>query len=109
MITMTLQAQECPQAQADVIAPRPTRAHLRPLDQTVLFHSPMIMFDRPRKVSPLYALQAVHLGFVRRPVFNVTVCGDNLEHTNQTIPLQPYDPSELPNLDHMKRTRALTV
>ena len=93
VITMTLQPQERPQTQADMIAPRSGRAYLRAFDQTVLFHSAMVVFDRPGKVRPLHPLQAVHDRVVRGPVFNVPVCGDDLEYANQAIPFQPHDPS----------------
>src|SRR5215510_13393383 len=53
VITMTLQSQKGPQAQADVIAPRPSRAHLCAFNQTILLDATMVIFERPGKVRPL--------------------------------------------------------
>src|SRR5215204_3135836 len=82
VIAVTLQPQERPQTKPDVVAPRPARAHLRPLEQTELLDPAMIVFNRPCKASPLDSLQIAHLNFIRGPHFNVAVCGDDLENAD---------------------------
>lgn len=106
---MTLQSQEGTQAQTDMIAPGPRQADLRPFDQTILLHAPMVVLNRPRKVGPLHPLQPVHVRFVCGLVFNVTVCGNNLEDANQAIPFQPHQPPLFPNLHDAKGAQALAV
>src|SRR5437868_10578110 len=95
VIAMTLQPQERAQAQADVVTPRAPRAHLRPLDQAVLLDATVVVLYRPCEARPLDALQVIHLNFVRRPHFNVAVCGDYLEDADQPEPFEPHDAPRL--------------
>ncbi len=45
----------------------------------------MIVLNRLRKAGSPDARQLTHLQVIGRPVFNVTVCDDDLEHTDQAI------------------------
>ena len=106
---MTLQSQECSQAQPDMVTPRAARAHLRPLDQAELLEAPMIVLYRPREARPLDPFQVIHLNFVRGPHFNVAVCGDDLEDADQPEPFEPDDAPARADLDLADRPQALAV
>ena len=45
----------------------------------------MIILYRPSILGVFDARQFAHLQVIGRSVFNVAVCGDDLEHSNQTI------------------------
>ena len=96
---MTLQPQERSQAQTNVVTPRAPRAHLRPLDQTVLLDAAVIALYCPREARPLNSLKVIHLDSVRRPHFNVAVRGDDLEDADKTEAFEPDDSPALPDLD----------
>src|SRR5215216_5971774 len=106
---MTLQPQERSQAQIDVVAPRAPGADLRPLDQTELLDPAVVVLYRPRETRPLDSLQIAHLNFIGGPQFNVAVCGDYLEHSDQPKPFEPHHAPRLSDLDFTDRTQALAV
>src|SRR3982750_555668 len=106
---MTFQSKKRSQAKIDVITPRATRAHLRPFNQAELLDAAMIVFNRPREASPFDSLQVAHLNFIGRPQFNVAVCGDYLEHSNQAITFEPDDATLCWDLHFADGTQALAV
>ena len=106
---MTFQTQKRSQAQADVIAPRPARSHLRPLDQAELFQAAMIILDRPGKRRPFDSLQIIHLQAIGRPQFSVAVCGDDLEDADQPIAFEPDHAAGFTDLDLTHRLQPLTI
>src|ERR1043166_8244775 len=106
VIAMTLQSQECAQAQPDVITPRAPGAHLRPLDQAELLDPAVIVLNRPRETRPLDPLQVIHLDFVRRPQFNVAVCGDYLEDADKAVTFEPDDAPRRADLTFTHRAQA---
>jgi hypothetical protein len=109
VITVTLQPQERPQAQGDMVAPRPPRANLRPLDQAELLDAAMVVLYRPRVAGPTDTLQVAHLDPVGGPHLNVAVRGDDLEDADQSEAFEPDDAPRLPDLDLAHRTQALPV
>src|SRR5215216_6811625 len=106
---MTLQPQERSQAQIDVVAPRAPGADLRPLDQTELLDPAVVVLYRPRETRPLDSLQIAHLNFIGGPQFNVAVCGDYLEHTDQSEAFEPHHAPRLADLDFTDCSQALAV
>jgi hypothetical protein len=106
---MTFEPEKRPQTKADVVAPCAARAHLRPLDQTELLDRAVVVFYRPRKACPLDSLQLAHLNFIRRPQFNVAVCGNYLEDANEAVTFEPHHTPRLCDLDFTDRTQALAV
>ena len=67
----------------------------------------MIVLHRPRVASPLNPLHIKHLNSVRRPPFNLAVCGDRLEDAHQTITFKPDDATT--PLNFTDRAQALTL
>jgi hypothetical protein len=76
-----------------MIALSTRRTHLRSFGSTALFESPMILLNRPTKLSPLQALKFAQALVIGRPVINVTVWGDNLEDFDETISFEMYSGS----------------
>src|SRR2546421_2555739 len=106
---MTFQPEKRSQTKIDVITPCATRTHLRSFDQAKLFDATMIVLNRPRVACPFDSFEVAHLNFIGRPPFNVAVCGNYLEHTNQAIPFEPDYATIVTNLDGADRTQALSV
>src|SRR2546421_4702457 len=106
---MTFQPEKRSQTKIDVITPCATRTHLRSFDQAKLFDATMIVLNRPRVACPFDSFEVAHLNFSGRPPFNVAICGNYLEHTNQAIPFEPDYATIVTNLDGADRTQAPSV
>ncbi len=106
---MTLKAQERSQTTANVIAPCAARADLRAFNQAELLKATMIVLNRPRVTSPPDSFEIAHLNFISSPPFNVAVCGNDLEYTNQAITFEPDHAATLSNLDRADGAQALAV
>src|SRR5829696_2180152 len=106
---MTFQPEKRSQAITDVIAPRATRANLRPFNQAELLQAAMVVLNRPCERSPLDSLQIAHLDMIGGPQFNVAVCGNDLEHTDQAITFEPDHAATLSNLDSADGAQALSL
>src|ERR687886_3024707 len=65
-------------------------ARLAPLDPTELLETPMIFFNRPDLPRPALALERRHRQVVGRPVFRVTVWGDDPKHPDHPIAFQMH-------------------
>ena len=61
------------------------RTSLATFNATELFDAAMIGFDHPGDFGVLEATQLGHRQVVGGPVFNVSVCSDNLEDFDQAI------------------------
>lgn len=64
------------------------QAGLGLFEATELLDAPMVGFDLPGKFGKTQAREFVHVQVVGGPVFNVAVCGNELEDTDQPIALQ---------------------
>src|SRR5438128_10853952 len=106
---MTFQSQKRSQTQIDVIAPRAPRPNLRSFNQAELLDAAMVVFNGPREACPFDSLQVAHLNFIGRPPFNVAVCGDYLEHSNQSITFEPDDAPMCYDLHFADSTQACAV
>ena len=84
-VEMVLQSQKHPQAQPNVVALRAFRTSLGAFHTAVLLEFPMVVLNSERQFRQLPPFQAVHLQVAGRPVFNVAVWSDHLEHADQTI------------------------
>src|SRR5205085_7067244 len=109
MVTVNLQAQERSQRQADMIALRPRRSYLRSFHITKLLDPAMIVLYRAGVVGIFDAPQFVHLQVIRRPVFNVTIYGDDLVHPNQPIALQMHDTAIFSDGDLVDGQQSLAI
>src|SRR5947209_5200392 len=106
---MTFQSQKRSQAKPDMIAPRATRANLRSFNQAELLDAAMIVLNRPREACPFDSLQITHLKMIGRPQFNVAVCGNYLEHSNEAITFEPDDAPRSADLHFADSTQARSV
>src|SRR5687768_7362524 len=79
IIAEGFQAQEGAQGQANVVALGTRQASLRLFEAAELFDAAMIGFDVPGILGQAQAGEFVQSQVVGGPVFNVAVCGNDLE------------------------------
>jgi len=92
-----------------MVALCPGGAHLSSFDAATLLQTAMVFFNRPLEVSPLESLQFTHLEVISCPVINVTVWGDNLEHSDHPIAFEMHYPPLCTNLNFADGPIAATV
>src|SRR3954447_6259070 len=83
-----LEAQEGADRTADVVALRPGGAHLGALDAAVLLEATVVDLDAPGPLGVLAPGQLAHREVAGRPVFPVTVWGDDQEDQDEAVALQ---------------------
>lgn len=91
MVTVILQTQERPHRQPHMMALRSRRSYWRSFRITDLLDPSMIVLYRPGIVGIFEPPQLAHLQIIRRPVFNVIFCDDDLEHPHQPIARQMHE------------------
>ena len=109
MVTVNLQAQECPQRQTNMIALRSPGSLLRSFHITELLDPAMLVLYPPGVVGIFDPLQFCHLQVIRRPVFNVIFFDDALEHPNQPLALQVHDAAFFADANLTDGYQALTI
>ena len=80
---MPEQPYERPNRHADVVSLGSRRPGLAPLHVAALLQRPIILLDRPAPLRQLETPQLIHRQVVGRPVSNVPVLGDHLEHPDR--------------------------
>jgi hypothetical protein len=85
---MMLKSQERSQPKPYVIALRSAHSRLASLHSAKLLYSAMVCLYGPSHTFQLHSLNLGHFHFIRRPVFNIAVFGNELEYLDETISLQ---------------------